>query len=65
MVADMLPAVAAQTGFTVESHVLELRGTCRDCRKQVRRCRKGLGRRSGEALQGREECSSGGGGRAI
>jgi len=66
VVADMLPAVAAQTGFTVESHVLELRGICRDCRQAGPEVSK----RPRQAVRGRRsrverECSSGGGGRAI
>lgn len=34
-VADMIPLVTEETGFTVEAHLLELLGTCRECRAKV------------------------------
>lgn len=34
VVEEMVPAVAAQTGFTIESHILELQGVCRECRER-------------------------------
>lgn len=40
-VAEMIPSVGAQTGFTVEDHMLELVGTCGACRSRLARSGEG------------------------